>query len=121
MDVVSLLFSFRGRTTRLPFLVVTSILVAGSATFLRWIGPYGAENPMTVGSGLATIVNFVIVLWIGLAVQVKRWHDRDKSGWWALLNLVPVVGPIWILVECGVLRGTAGANRFGQESTSSSR
>ncbi len=121
MDVKSLLFSFRGRITRLPFWVVTLILIGWGATFQQLMGPYGPENPMTVSTGLVTIANFIIVLWIGLAVQIKRWHDRDKSGWWALLNLIPVVGLIWVLIECGLLPGTAGDNRFGREPTQSSQ
>ena len=59
-----------------------------------------------------------ILLWLGiiwpmLAIYAKRWHDRDKSGWWTLITLVPFVGPIWALVECGFLPGTVGQNRFG--------
>lgn len=45
--------------------------------------------------------------WPALAVSVKRWHDRDRSGWWLLLNLMPVVGWLWALVGNGLLRGTA--------------
>jgi uncharacterized membrane protein YhaH (DUF805 family) len=52
---------------------------------------------------------------IFLAIGAKRWHDRDKSGWWALLAFVPVIGGIWTLVECGFLKGTAGPNRFGAD------
>ena len=121
MNLKSLLFSFRGRINRLPFWVVTLILIGWGITFQQLMGPYGPENPMTVGSGFVTLANFVIVIWIALAVQIKRWHDRDKSGWWALLNLIPVIGQIWILIECGVLRGTVGDNRFGQESTTSAQ
>ena len=53
--------------------------------------------------------------WISLAVQVKRWHDRDKSAWWLLMNFVPFIGAIWVLVECGFLRGTEGQNNYGPD------
>ena len=52
---------------------------------------------------------------IKAGIERKRWHDRDKSGWWALLNLIPVIGTLWILIECGFLRGTYGGNRFGPD------
>jgi len=55
-----------------------------------------------------------LLLWPTLAVSVKRWHDRDKSGWWVLVALVPFIGWIWVLVENGLLRGDAGANRYGE-------
>jgi uncharacterized membrane protein YhaH (DUF805 family) len=57
---------------------------------------------------------FLIILWPSLAIYAKRWHDRDKSGWWSLIMLVPIIGSIWLLVELGFLRGTDGPNRFGE-------
>jgi uncharacterized membrane protein YhaH (DUF805 family) len=59
-----------------------------------------------------TAVN-LLLLWPSLALSIKRWHDRDKSGWWVLLALVPLVGWLWVLVENGLLRGSAGTNRYG--------
>ena len=50
-----------------------------------------------------------------LAVYAKRWHDRDKSGWWTLIGLVPFIGAIWLLVECGILEGTRGPNSYGPD------
>ena len=66
-----------------------------------------------LGADLAHMTMNVLLLWPGIAVSVKRWHDRGKSGWWVLINLVPFVGWIWALVENGFLRGSAGPNRFG--------
>jgi uncharacterized membrane protein YhaH (DUF805 family) len=57
----------------------------------------------------------LLTLWPTLAVYTKRWHDRDKSGWWSLIMFVPIIGGIWMLVELGFLRGTEGANRFGAD------
>jgi uncharacterized membrane protein YhaH (DUF805 family) len=58
---------------------------------------------------------YIVVVWASLAVGVKRWHDRDKSGWWILIGLIPLIGAIWAIVECGFLKGTEGDNRFGPE------
>jgi uncharacterized membrane protein YhaH (DUF805 family) len=55
------------------------------------------------------------VLIVGIIVQIKRWHDRDKSGWWVLINFIPIVGGLWSLVECGFLKGTDGPNQFGPD------
>jgi uncharacterized membrane protein YhaH (DUF805 family) len=59
----------------------------------------------------------LLVVWPAVAVSVKRWHDRNKSGWWVLINLIPIVGALWTLVENGFLRGTPGPNRFGDDLT----
>lgn len=49
-----------------------------------------------------------------LSVLVRRLHDTDRSGWWYWIGLVPLAGPILLLVWfCS--RGTVGANRFGPD------
>jgi len=50
----------------------------------------------------------------GLAVQVRRLHDTDRSGWWVLISLVPIVGVI-LLIVWWCQPGTGGTNRFGSE------
>ena len=32
-----------------------------------------------------------------------------------LIDLVPVIGGLWALIETGFLKGTAGPNRFGND------
>jgi uncharacterized membrane protein YhaH (DUF805 family) len=67
---------------------------------------------------LFALVGFLVVLallWPSLAGGVKRLHDRDMSGWWLLIGLVPFVGGIALLVLLGFLRGTPGPNRFGPD------
>ena len=52
---------------------------------------------------------------VNFAVLAKRWHDRNKSAWWAFIHLVPVIGVLWTFVECGFFKGTTGKNRFGPD------
>lgn len=112
MPFMQLLFGFRGRIPRQAFWlygVVGLGLVSLMASLL--LGIVGAA-PRT-----ADVASNLLIAWPAAAITVKRWHDRDKAGWWLLINLVPVVGVIWSLVENGLLRGTVGANRFGPEPT----
>ena len=61
----------------------------------------------------STIWGFAILLpYFG--VGVRRLHDLDKSGWWLLISLIPVVGFI-ILVFWFVQQGTRAENRFGAD------
>jgi len=61
------------------------------------------------------LVIALVFLYPALAIYTKRWHDRGKSGWWSLILLIPLIGPIWFLVECGCLRGTEGPNEYGPD------
>ena len=121
------LFSFDGRLNRAKFwliliatdiavFVLLAILVAvigGSMT----MGEDGSMPSMGGGviGNLVALVIFVAAVWIGFAVGVKRYHDRGKSGWWVLIVLVPVIGGLWYLIECGFLRGTIGPNAYGPD------
>ena len=44
---------------------------------------------------------------------VARLHDRNHSAWWLLWLLVPVIGPVLLLVQNGFLVGQGGANWYG--------
>ena len=46
------------------------------------------------------------------AVTFRRLHDRDKSGGWAFISFIPIVGTIILLVML-IEKGTEGKNRFG--------
>jgi uncharacterized membrane protein YhaH (DUF805 family) len=117
--VRKLLFSFDGRVSRAPYwLVLLAVLFIDLVAF----GAAGGfelfdGDTMAVECNDAFWALLVVLpsLWIGLVVTVRRLHDRNKSGRWVLVNLVPVVGWLWTLIECGFLRGTTGPNRFGQD------
>lgn len=49
-----------------------------------------------------------------LAVTVRRLHDTDRSGWWILIGLIPLIGAIVLLVFM-CLDGNRGDNRFGAD------
>ena len=53
----------------------------------------------------------VVFAWMWLAVSVKRAHDRGKPGTWLFVLLIPLAGPIWVLVELGFLAGPKGPNK----------
>lgn len=52
-----------------------------------------------------------------IAVEVRRFHDQDRSGWFALLNLIPYAGGIIVLIFM-LLPGTDGENQFGADPLS---
>ena len=76
---------------------------------------YVIVNSLGESGFVILILIFIFNFWAHLAVNVKRWHDRDKSGWWVLIELIPLIGSIWALVELGCLKGTYGKNRFGPD------
>lgn len=110
MSPQQIYFSFRGR---IPRRIWWTYGVAG----LLGLGLLGTTLLRVAGLSeqkAEDVVNLLLA-WPALAVSVKRWHDRDKSGWWVLINMVPLIGMVWTLVENGLLPGTRGRNRYGED------
>ncbi len=66
---------------------------------------------------LGGVLNLVVTLSLlvpTIAVQIRRLHDTDRTGWWILLGLIPLIGTI-ILIVFYAQRGTDGDNRFGPD------
>jgi uncharacterized membrane protein YhaH (DUF805 family) len=55
----------------------------------------------------------------GLAVQVRRFHDQDKSGWFVLLGFIPL-GSLVVLIFM-LIEGTPGPNQYGPDPKAESR
>lgn len=60
-----------------------------------------------------TLILYLPFMYAGICITGKRFHDRNKSAWWTLISFIPVVGPLWIFIECGCLSGSPRPNRFG--------
>ena len=113
MDWKYLLTSFEGRINRAKFWAGVGVLFA--AGLLANLIDMMLGLQIAEGLGILGAIVGLVSIYLGIALYAKRWHDRDKSGWWTLIILIPLIGPIWLLVECGILEGTKGANRFGPD------
>ena len=111
---------FEGRSCRKEYWMFTllSVIVAMVAVTLMGMGGLMMTD-VSVGP-LFWLGAALIVIWgLGsiipsIALQVRRFHDQDRSGWMVLLGFIPYVGGIVVFVFM-CLSGTRGANRFGPD------
>ncbi len=110
IDWGEFLFKFDGRINRGKFWLGVAILYV-----VPWVLFLIAA--MVDSSFLWVLVSLVVLvlIWPGLAISIKRWPDRDKSGWWVLIAFVPIIGGLWALIETGFLPGTPGPNQYGPD------
>ena len=112
-NMSSLLFSFNGRIGRGPFWAFQGTwIVVYAILFVITEASAGDSGSPNMIFALILALFALVSIWPLLAVQIKRWHDRNKSGWWCLIGLVPVIGGLWALIECGFLPGVDEGNRF---------
>jgi uncharacterized membrane protein YhaH (DUF805 family) len=62
---------------------------------------------------IALLLVQVFLFWCFIAMTIKRCHDRDKSGWFIFINLIPFIGGIWFFIETCCIPGTKGTNQYG--------
>lgn len=90
-----------------------NLVFGGIAALLdNLFGTRMTELPESLLHGFFYLGYFLAILIPGLAVIVRRLHDIGKSGWWFLINLVPIIGFIWFLALM-VTEGDLRDNKYG--------
>ncbi|MDE2491621.1 MAG: DUF805 domain-containing protein [Elusimicrobia bacterium] len=97
-------FSTEGRVNRRPYffagLAVAALVKASELVPERLL--------------LFYVPVLLVAVYASVALGIKRCHDRDRTGWFILVNFVPLLC-LWPIVELTFLKGTAGPNRFGAD------
>lgn len=112
---------FNGRSRRKEywmFILLQVIVIIPAVIIIMLVGA------MDDGSGGMSSIAMIFMLLAGLfflallipslAVQVRRFHDQDKSGWFVLLNFIPYIGGLIVFVFM-CLEGTKGDNQYGSD------
>jgi uncharacterized membrane protein YhaH (DUF805 family) len=125
MSIIQMLFGFQGRLRRRDFwlctlgLMVVSWVVYAVLAMAMMPAVHMSSDASTVNVAAVSAMSSVwglcalIMLWPSLAIAIKRCHDRDQTGLWVLMLLIPVIGFFWWLINLGILDGTPGPNKFG--------
>jgi uncharacterized membrane protein YhaH (DUF805 family) len=82
------------------------LLVLPVALFLCISAEQVVGRPLGLVAALATTL-FLVSIW------GRRLHDRGRSALWLTVAAVPVLGALFLLIECGLLGARPEAERFG--------
>jgi uncharacterized membrane protein YhaH (DUF805 family) len=94
----------------LSILALAADLAFGFATLDTTATSSSASAALELGWFSLAVALLTVVP--SISSQVTRLHDRGHSAWWLLFNLLPIAGPIVLLVQM-CLRGDGGPNRYG--------
>ncbi|RDK84326.1 DUF805 domain-containing protein [Marinirhabdus gelatinilytica] len=115
-------FDGRARRSEYWYFTLFNVLVTIAFVFVAVIlvGVSGApEEPPAIFYMLMLPFGlfYLILLIPSIAVSVRRLHDTDRSGWWYLLNVIPIVNYVGsiVLLVFYCTEGTRGANQYGKD------
>lgn len=107
MSFRQLFLSFSGRIPRSTFnwfflslLLVTCILFV----FLE-----------TIAGAQSTWALYPFAAWGMLALIAKRLHDHGRALWNILWILIPIFGPLWLIIKLVFRKGAQGENQYGDD------
>ncbi len=102
-------FGGRSRRKEYWYFVLFNLIVYVVLTMIDFLlGTFS----FSANVGLLSGIYSVAVIIPTLAVAVRRLHDIDRTGWWLLIGLIPVIGTI-VLIVFHVTDSTPGNNRYG--------
>ena len=99
-------FSGRARRTEYWMFVLCNVIVMLLLGMVDKL--IGGDNEL-----ISSIYSLAVLL-PSLAVAARRLHDTDRSAWWLLLGLIPIIGTL-VLIYFMVCNGQQGPNRFGDD------
>lgn len=111
IGVLKKYFVFEGRARRKEYWMFTLFNIIVSIV----LGIVDGILGLRIGEasiGTLGLIYSLAVLLPCLGVSVRRLHDTDRSGWWLLIALVPLVGGL-VLLYFMVLDSTPGSNKYG--------
>ncbi len=106
-------FSGRARRKEYWWFVLFSYLISFALALVD-IMIVGADTVVEYGIGPLSGIAALVLLIPSTAVSFRRLHDHDRSAWWLLLGILPIIGALVLLVWF-CQRGTIGDNRFGPD------
>jgi uncharacterized membrane protein YhaH (DUF805 family) len=110
-----LLFNFDGAIPRSKYwlgMIIAFVLVViiGAIVAAVAIGmqiDFEDLQTLMIIFGVASVFWF-LVMYMQVAVMLKRLHDLEMDGWWLVYTIIPFVGPfisIYLWIKMGFIRG----------------
>ena len=111
LEVLKKYAVFDGRAQRAEYWYFFLFSMIISLVFVVIDIATGSFNEET-GFGLLSGIYTLAVLIPTIAVGVRRLHDTNRTGWWMLLALVPLIGFI-VLIVFFVIDSDQSDNQYG--------
>ena len=94
------------------FASIALSLVLGLLNLQQWSMSHLSLNTLSSMTGLGFSVIFLLYLYFLWVITIRRLHDMNRSGWFSLFFLLPILN---VLLSLYLLfgSGSTGSNRYG--------
>lgn len=98
------IFNFSGLASRFEYwvpVIINWILGFILMAIVQAILGHSIEDIYTWGDWSAKTGSLIIsfVVWLAtLSISFRRLHDSNHSGWWILVNILPLIGQLWFII-----------------------
>ena len=117
MGIFNEIYHTQGRLNRLAYIkymIILALIMATAKFTMSCMATFLTGDP---NGALVMMITYFLVAVAGagnIALMIRRLHDLDKSGWFTVLAIIPVVGLIFsVYLFCA--KGTDGWNRYGKD------
>lgn len=117
------IFSFNGRIGRLRYLAygigINVLLMLVMFPIMGGAALMGGEAEMSMAGILVAAVFYLLAIVASVMFGKRRLNDLNRSGWWFLLFIVPLVN-LLLVIYVLFFPGTQSSNNFGSAPTANS-
>lgn len=116
-EMLNKIYTTEGRLNRLRYFmysVIWSLISSVIGFILGSIGGLLSNDPESV------LITVPVGIWSFVAgigsimIAIRRLHDLNKSGWFLLISLIPLINIIFVFYIL-LMPGTVGSNRYGED------
>ena len=107
---------FGGRARRMEywFFNLINLFIVILLVIIEWAAGWVFVSSAGERIGILSSVYNIAILIPALSVTTRRLHDTGRSGWWMLINLIPLIGSIVVIIILAE-KGEHGRNKYGPD------
>jgi uncharacterized membrane protein YhaH (DUF805 family) len=102
---------FNGRATRSEYWYFTLLNIVFTLVF-GLIDHLMGNFVVEAGYGPLSAIYTLAAITPGVAVSVRRLHDTERSGWWFMITIIPVIGML-VFLYWAIQESDPDPNQYG--------
>ncbi|MDD3115560.1 MAG: DUF805 domain-containing protein [Anaerovibrio sp.] len=116
-DKIKFFFTIRGRLNRKRYnlFILANFLLSIAGSFMAEAAREGQGPDVLTNTDIVILAAALVMTVAGITMGIRRLHDLNRTGWWMLVELIPILGSLILSVYLMFFKGTDGYNEYGPD------